>query len=69
MAEPLLAIERVSKRFRGLRAVANVSFEVPSGHIVALIGPNSVPRPPMIGPKMISIERPMLKTCSGNSVL
>ncbi len=40
MAEALLALERVSRRFRGLRAVSNVSFEVPAGHIVALIGPN-----------------------------
>ncbi len=40
MAEPLLALGRVSKRFRGLRAVSNVSFDVPAGHIVALIGPN-----------------------------
>ena len=33
------------------------------------IGPNSVPTPPMIGPRMISIEREMLKTCSGNRLL
>jgi len=30
----------VSKSFRGLRAVGNVSFEVEEGAIVALIGPN-----------------------------
>ena len=29
------------------------------------IGPNSVPMPPMIGPRIISIEREILKTCSG----
>jgi branched-chain amino acid transport system ATP-binding protein len=40
VASVLLAVEAVSKRFRGLRALSNVSFEVPSGHIVALIGPN-----------------------------
>ena len=40
MAEALLARVRVSRRFRGLRAVSNVSFDVPAGHIVALIGPN-----------------------------
>ena len=33
------------------------------------IGPNSVPMPPMIGPRMISIEREMWKTCSGNRLL
>ncbi|HWP27870.1 MAG TPA: ABC transporter ATP-binding protein [Xanthobacteraceae bacterium] len=36
----LLSIEGVSKRFRGLVAVDNVSFEVPQGAIYAVIGPN-----------------------------
>ncbi len=36
----LLAVDGVSKRFRGLVAVDNVSFEVPEGSIFALIGPN-----------------------------
>jgi len=36
----LLIVEGVSKRFRGLKAVDNVSFTVPEGGIVALIGPN-----------------------------
>jgi branched-chain amino acid transport system ATP-binding protein len=39
-ASPLLAVEAISKRFRGLQAVDGVSFEVPEGGIVALIGPN-----------------------------
>jgi branched-chain amino acid transport system ATP-binding protein len=36
----LLQLREVSKSFRGLRAVAKVSFEVEAGSIVALIGPN-----------------------------
>lgn len=36
----LLSITAVSKRFRGLVAVDNVSFEVPAGAIYAVIGPN-----------------------------
>ncbi len=38
--ETLLSVERLTKSFRGLLAVSNVSFEVPSGGITALIGPN-----------------------------
>ena len=40
MAEALLRIDNVSKRFGGLRAVDNVSFDVMPGRITALIGPN-----------------------------
>jgi branched-chain amino acid transport system ATP-binding protein len=36
----LLEVDNVSKSFRGLRAVANVSFTVPEKGIYALIGPN-----------------------------
>lgn len=36
----LLAVEGISKSFRGLRAVADVSFAVNPRSIVALIGPN-----------------------------
>lgn len=36
----LLEVKGVSKSFSGLKAVQNVSFEVPEGKIVALIGPN-----------------------------
>src|SRR5258708_9693530 len=40
MAEPLLDIRALSKRFRGLSAVSAVSLQVEEGAIVALIGPN-----------------------------
>ena len=40
MAEPLLELRGVSRQFRGLRAVSNVSLSVPKGQITALIGPN-----------------------------
>jgi branched-chain amino acid transport system ATP-binding protein len=36
----LLEVDGVSKSFRGLRAVEEVSFAVPEGAIVGLIGPN-----------------------------
>ena len=36
----MLELAHVSKSFSGLRAVEDVSFAVPEGHIVGLIGPN-----------------------------
>jgi ABC-type branched-subunit amino acid transport system ATPase component len=37
---PLLQVENVSKSFRGLRAVRDVSFTVEEGSILGIIGPN-----------------------------
>ena len=40
MAEALLQVENVSRRFGGLLAVNKASFAAPPGRITALIGPN-----------------------------
>lgn len=40
MAEPLLRVDDVSKRFGGLLAVNQASFTAQAGRITALIGPN-----------------------------
>ena len=40
MAEPLLQVDRVSRRFGGLLAVNDVSLTAQQGRITALIGPN-----------------------------
>ncbi len=40
MTEPLLSISGLSKSFRGLKAVSDVSFTVGTHEILALIGPN-----------------------------
>ncbi|RPI90964.1 MAG: ABC transporter ATP-binding protein [Chloroflexi bacterium] len=36
----LLSLQNVSKRFGGLQALLNVSFDLPQGQILGLIGPN-----------------------------
>jgi branched-chain amino acid transport system ATP-binding protein len=40
MADALLSVENISKRFGGLRAVDQASLDVVPGRITALIGPN-----------------------------
>jgi branched-chain amino acid transport system ATP-binding protein len=40
MEETILGIQKVTKRFGGLIAVNDVSFDVPKGEVFALIGPN-----------------------------
>ncbi|WP_298364752.1 ABC transporter ATP-binding protein [Azospirillum sp.] len=40
MSDALLTVDNLSKRFRGLKAVSNLTFTVPEGRILALIGPN-----------------------------
>ncbi|MBI3507816.1 MAG: ABC transporter ATP-binding protein [Proteobacteria bacterium] len=39
-AAPILEVRGLTKRFRGLTAVADVSFDVPRGAVFAIIGPN-----------------------------
>jgi len=39
-ASPVLQVQNVSKRFGGLLAVSDVSFDLPEGQILGLIGPN-----------------------------
>ena len=40
MAEPLLSIRRMTKRFGGLIAVNEVSWDVYPGEVVGLLGDN-----------------------------
>jgi len=40
MSNPLLSLERVTKRFNGIPAVEDVSFTVDRGQVVGFLGPN-----------------------------
>ena len=39
-AQPLLQARGLHKNFGGVKAVADISFDVPAGSIFAVIGPN-----------------------------
>jgi branched-chain amino acid transport system ATP-binding protein len=49
MAAPLLAARGLAKRFGGLQAVRDLSFEVAEGEIVGLIGPNGAGKTTVFG--------------------
>ena len=36
----ILSLQNVSKRFGGLQALSNITFDLPRGQILGLIGPN-----------------------------
>jgi len=41
MAQPLLQAQNLHKNFGGVKAVSDISFDVPGGSIFAIIGPSS----------------------------
>jgi branched-chain amino acid transport system ATP-binding protein len=48
MTAPLLSIRNVTRRFSGLTAIDDVSFDVAEGQVVGLIGPNGAGKTTMI---------------------
>ena len=42
----MLEVKTLSKRYRGLPAIENVSFRVSAGEIVGYVGPNGSANPP-----------------------
>ena len=48
IGEVLLAVENISLRFGGVRALSNVSFDIRKGEIRAIIGPNGAGKSSML---------------------
>jgi len=61
VAEPLLSVEDISRRFGGLVAVNAASLSAPAGHITALIGPNGAGKT-----TLFSVISGFLKPSSGS---
>ena len=58
---PILSITNLSKNYGGVKALQNVSFEVPTGSIFGILGPNGSGKTTLLG-----IVMDVLKATSGS---
>ena len=40
MDNPIIEVKNITKNFKGLKAVSDVSFQIEEGKITGMIGPN-----------------------------
>lgn len=61
--KPIIAMDHVSKRFRKIQALDDVSFEIPAGTVCALLGANGAGKSTTIR-TLLGLERPDSGQCS-----
>jgi len=60
--KPIISMQHVSKRFRSTQALDDVSFEIPSGTVCALLGANGAGKSTAIR-TLLGLERPDSGSC------